>query len=149
VIGVLKATGMKSAKQLFGLLSSVAAMNSLGRIYAEQPSCCESKEAGSLTTPASGRRSGQAIASDIRECAQIWLCRAEELFGNQAMVDDFNHAVQCAERFEGLLRDKKKSKSGSPSIAAAGQVPSAGAPGASPFAHDWNPARGISGDPGS
>jgi hypothetical protein len=46
--------------------------------------------------PKSGRRSGQAISSDIRECAEIWLRRAEELFGNLLMVDD---AVKCAERF--------------------------------------------------
>jgi hypothetical protein len=33
------------------------------------------------------------------------------------MVDEFNHAVKCAERFEAELRQKERPKSGCPSMA--------------------------------
>jgi hypothetical protein len=78
-----------------------------------------------MTTARPGRRSGRAIANDIRECSAIWLRRAEELFGDLAMVDDFNHAVKCASRFEAALRKKEKSKSGCPSIADVKEAPAA------------------------
>lgn len=72
-----------------------------------------------------GRRSRRAISADIRECAAIWFRRAEELFGDQTMVGDFNHAVECAKRFETALTEVEKSKLGRPSIADVRQGPSA------------------------
>jgi hypothetical protein len=110
----------------------LAAMKSLGRVYTEPP---PPVKVGKVTTPKSGRRSHRVISSDIRECAEIWLRRAEELFGNQALVDDFNNAVKCAERFGGQLRERKKLKSGGPPRAAPQQVAATSAAGASDFGH--------------
>jgi hypothetical protein len=62
------------------------------------------------------RRSRRSIAADIRECSAIWLRKAEELFGNQAMVEDFNHAVKCSKRFEAELTDRNLKANALPSI---------------------------------
>jgi hypothetical protein len=72
-----------------------------------------------------GGRSRPAIAADIRECAAIWLRRAEDLFGDPAMLDRFNHAVMCARRFEAELTEREKQKYRCPSVAALKQVPAA------------------------
>lgn len=50
-------------------------------------------------------RTREAIAADLRECAEIWRRRAEECFGNPLMFHSFRHAVLCAERFEAQLRE--------------------------------------------
>jgi hypothetical protein len=135
VIDVLNQRGMNQPNNCSVCCHLLAAMNSLGRVYAQPPRPAKAGKVGNMSSPKSSRRSGEAISSDIRECAEIWLRRAEELFGNHAMVDDFNNAVKCAERFGGQLRGRKKSKSGSPSRATPRQVvEAASTSGASHFA---------------
>jgi hypothetical protein len=98
----------EAEKQFFGLLSSAGRNRFIGPYSGEPAPAANSGRAGSVTTARLGRRSGRAIADDIRECSAIWLRRAEELFGDLAMVDDFNHAVRCAKRFEAALRRREK-----------------------------------------
>ena len=99
----------------------------MGCIYAESPPAAKAGKAGRMITRKPRRRSTQEISRDIRECAAIWFRRAEKLFGDHAMVGDFDHAVKCAERFGERLGDSKKLKSANPGTVAAKQMPSASA----------------------
>jgi hypothetical protein len=49
------------------------------------------------------------INADIRKCAGIWRSRANELFGDLSAINDFNHALKCADRFEEQLKGNEPS----------------------------------------
>jgi hypothetical protein len=80
---------------------------------------------GRMSAAQFGRRSRPAIDADIRECAAIWLRRAEDLFGDPATFEHFVHAAKCAWRFEAELTEREKQKQRCRSVAAVKQVPAA------------------------
>jgi hypothetical protein len=51
-----------------------------------------------------GHRAAILINADLDQSAAIWRAWADQLFGNLPMIDDFNHALKCADRLETQLR---------------------------------------------
>jgi hypothetical protein len=53
-----------------------------------------------------GHRTCATNNADLYEAAAIWRARADECF-EKGLIDDYDHAIKCAERFEEQMKTER------------------------------------------